>query len=68
MLLQKEAQAIQADAQLALEGLKKDKEIQERYKFSASFYNYLMVLTYLIFMYMMIRNKQKTRLVPTLNQ
>jgi hypothetical protein len=51
MLLQKEAQAIQADAQLALEGLKKDKEIQERYKFSASFYNYLMVLTYLIFMY-----------------
>ena len=33
MLLQKEAQAIQSDAQLALEGLKKDKEIQERYIF-----------------------------------
>ncbi|XP_046457257.1 abscission/NoCut checkpoint regulator-like isoform X1 [Daphnia pulex] len=30
MLLQNEAQAIQADAQLALEGLKKDREIQER--------------------------------------
>ncbi|XP_046646110.1 abscission/NoCut checkpoint regulator-like isoform X2 [Daphnia pulicaria] len=30
ILLQNEAQAIQADAQLALEGLKKDREIQER--------------------------------------